>query len=90
MKICPCCGQDIVIPNELTALKVQPKYAKVLFTLYRAMPDTVRSEKLAASIGHARMIVCRLRECLEDIGSEFSIETDRPNRGYYLNWRKAK
>lgn len=89
-RICPCCGQDVVVPNEFTALNV-PAIARLwLFRLYRVMPDTVVYEAFGVkSRATLRVWACRTNEMLRDIGSEYRVENES-GVGYYLNSKRRK
>jgi DNA-binding response OmpR family regulator len=82
-KICACCGQDIVIPNEFTSMNVKSSARLVLFQLFRAMPDTIRYEQFSSARESLWVTISRLREALEDQGSPYTIKVDR-GIGYHL------
>lgn len=90
-KICPCCGQDILVPNEITSVALKASYRLILYKLYRAMPETVSREMLAphSSSASLRCVISRIREALRDEGSEYTIEADY-NVGFYLNYKRRK
>lgn len=89
-RICPCCGQDIVVPNEFTSLNVPAISRLWLFKLYRVMPHTVPYEAFAVN---SRATLCvwasRTNVMLRDIGSEYRVENES-GVGYYLNWKRRR
>ena len=88
-KICACCGQDIVIPNEFTSLDVPTVSRLILFKLVRAMPNTVAHEMLSDNRPSLHVQICRLNAALRDIGSCYVIENEM-RQGYYLNTKRRK
>lgn len=89
-KICPCCGQDIVIPNEFTALSVPAVSRLWLFKLYRVMPRTVAYEAFGVkSRATLSVWASRTNEILRDTGSEYRIENES-GVGYYMNTKRKK
>lgn len=86
-KVCPCCGQEVLTPNEFTGLVVPTAYRLLLFKLFRVMPNTVPHEMLGQK-STVWVAVSRLNSALSDYGSAYKIEVDH-GQGYYLN-RKVR
>lgn len=74
-KLCPCCGQDIIIPTELLRISVNSATRMFLFRLYREMPRAVPRWKLGSSARAVYVAVNRAREALEDEGLPYRIDT---------------
>lgn len=87
--ICPCCGQDIVIPNELTSIGLRRGPLRVLFALYRSKPYLIPYDRFAISANAVKVYVSYIREALQDIGSDYYVETVS-GQGYALKKREHK
>lgn len=87
--ICPCCGQDILIPNELTSIGLRDAPLRVLFTLYRARPNLVAYTGFQVGEVGLKTYVSMIREALRDTGSNWYIENTH-GQGYKLLERKQK
>jgi hypothetical protein len=89
-KLCPCCGQDIVIPNDLLTINTTPTVRGFLFKLYRASPNVVPYEAFGkykrVSI---HVLVARAREAIKDVGAPYQINT-MPAEGLSLTQTRGE
>jgi hypothetical protein len=82
VKLCPCCGQDIVVSNEITSLRIRPGPLQVLMRLVRAKSCTLTYEQLGHNRPTLHVYISQLRAALHETGSPWSIKTDY-SIGYY-------
>lgn len=74
--ICPTCGQDIVVPNDITRMTVTPNLRLILAKLYRRKNDIVPYDNFEISYRSLQVQICRLREAIHDSGLPYVIVTE--------------
>lgn len=73
-KICGYCGQDIVVPNEITRLNIEPKVRMIAMRLWRYRNRLVPYGSFEGVSNRALQVyVCKLRMAFKDIGMPWHI-----------------